>query len=207
VLAVGSIESPFIAPRKEYISLKDMIKRVPLFGYQGYFNTEAAVKELEARPSLMLNVVFRSTKDAKDGAFNAAMTFGDNMLGHVKEPLKLSSLLSAEEFAVYEAAFQRSGFRRSLNYYRTNKINWEEERSLPINPKLTMPTFQLTCGHDPILPPIASMALEKHADTVTRTHIEEGNHWVLQEFPAQCLAALLPWLRTVAATSTSRAKL
>ena len=41
----------------------------------------------------------------------------------------------------------------------------------------------------------AGQALAKAG--VTRFHVEEGTHWVLQEHQDRVLAGLLPWLRTI----------
>ena len=65
-------------------------------------------------------------------------------------------LVSAEDVAYYAAAFGRTGFRPNLNFYRTRRPNWEDERRLPI--KIGQPAMMIT-AENVRLPPALLLLL------------------------------------------------
>ena len=58
--------------------------------------------------------------------------------------------MSDEEFAVYEAEFQRTGFTGGLNWYRNFDRNWELTEEYA-GRKIDVPTLFLAGERDPVL--------------------------------------------------------
>lgn len=174
------------------------MKKYPYSAYQLYFATEEATKELNSDLPRLLRLTFRGSRESNVGArFNATME-GGRFFATSTPNVSRPNLLTEAELKVYEDSYLRTGMGPALNYYRTRELNFKEELEANLGGKLHMPVFQLTCGRDPILKPEFTLQLERYAPgpgQVTRAHVPEANHWVLQEFPEQVLESLLPWMR------------
>ncbi len=103
--------------------------------------------------------------------------------------------LSAEDFAVFVAGFQKSGFRGGLNWYRNFDRNWELTAYLH-NAKVLQPALMVTAELDIVLRPDMAVGMEAWVPNLRRTVLIEGSgHWTQQEKPAAVNAALLEFLR------------
>ncbi len=103
--------------------------------------------------------------------------------------------LSAEDFAVFVAGFQKSGFRGGLNWYRNFDRNWELTAYLH-NAKVLQPALMVTAELDIVLRPEMAVGMEAWVPNLRRTVLIEGSgHWTQQEKPAAVNAALLEFLR------------
>lgn len=105
------------------------------------------------------------------------------------------AFLSAEDFAVFVAGFQKSGFRGGLNWYRNFDRNWELTAYLH-NAKVLQPALMVTAELDVVLRPEMAVGMEAWVPNLRRTVLIEGSgHWTQQEKPAAVNAALLEFLR------------
>lgn len=103
--------------------------------------------------------------------------------------------LSAEDFEVFVAGFQKSGFRGGLNWYRNFDRNWELTAYLN-NAKVLQPALMVTAELDVVLRPEMAVGMEAWVPNLRRTVLTEGSgHWTQQEKPAAVNAALLEFLR------------
>jgi pimeloyl-ACP methyl ester carboxylesterase len=102
--------------------------------------------------------------------------------------------MTEEELAVYVEAFERTGFRGGLSYYRNIDRNWEQTAHLQ-DRRIAAPALFLTGERDPVR---GFMPAEAMADWVTdlrRSIVVPGaGHWVNQEAPEAVNSALLDWL-------------
>ncbi len=105
------------------------------------------------------------------------------------------TFLSAEDFEVFVAGFQKSGFRGGLNWYRNFDRNWELTAYLH-NAKVLQPALMVTAELDIVLRPEMAVGMEAWVPNLRRTVLIEGSgHWTQQEQPAAVNAALLEFLR------------
>lgn len=105
------------------------------------------------------------------------------------------AFLNAEDFAVFVAGFQKSGFRGGLNWYRNFDRNWELTAYLH-NAKVLQPALMVTAELDVVLRPEMAVGMEAWVPNLRRTVLIEGSgHWTQQEKPAAVNAALLEFLR------------
>jgi pimeloyl-ACP methyl ester carboxylesterase len=103
--------------------------------------------------------------------------------------------LSADDFAVFVAGFQKAGFRGGLNWYRNFDRNWELTSYLH-NAKVFQPALMVTAELDVVLRPEMAVGMEAWVPHLRRTVLIEGSgHWTQQEKPAAVNAALLEFLR------------
>jgi epoxide hydrolase A/B len=103
--------------------------------------------------------------------------------------------LTAEDFAVFAAAFTKHGFRGGLNWYRNLDRNWELTAYLS-NAKVSQPALMITAELDVVLRPEMARGMETWVPNLRRTVLIEGSgHWTQQEKPAAVNTALLEFLR------------
>jgi pimeloyl-ACP methyl ester carboxylesterase len=105
--------------------------------------------------------------------------------------------MSEDEFQVYVDAYEKTGFRAGLNYYRNIDLNWEQTAPFA-DRKIEQPAFFLTGSRDPVKNFMPAAAMDGWV-TDLRAHVEiEGaGHWVNQERPREVNDALLTWLADV----------
>jgi pimeloyl-ACP methyl ester carboxylesterase len=101
--------------------------------------------------------------------------------------------LTTEDFEVFVRAFQRTGFRGGLNWYRCIDRSWEESAGL--EQKVLQPALMITAEHDPVLRPSLCDGMEAFVPNLRKTILIKGaGHWTQQEKPAEVNAALLEFL-------------
>ncbi|KAK0738404.1 Alpha/Beta hydrolase protein [Schizothecium vesticola] len=80
----------------------------------------------------------------------------------------------------------RKGLHGPLNWYRTGKVNFEEEREVaaegPARWMVTMPAMMISAKKDPFLPPWMSANMDRLFDDLVK-HEVDASHWALWEAP------------------------
>ncbi|KAF9872621.1 hypothetical protein CkaCkLH20_09800 [Colletotrichum karsti] len=110
-------------------------------------------------------------------------------------------LLSEEEIAYYADNFARSGLRGPTNWYRTRKLNYEEELPLaekaekeggaPV--KVAPPSLFILANRDAALPASMAAGMEQHFEDLTRGEVT-ATHWALWEAPEEVNKQIKAWL-------------
>ena len=102
-------------------------------------------------------------------------------------------LLSAEELAVYERAFLRSGFTGPINWYRNMDRNWETTGHLQ-GARIEVPSLMVTAEWDPVLRPEMAAAMPGFVPDLETVMIPACGHWTQQEKPDELNRILIDWL-------------
>ena len=100
--------------------------------------------------------------------------------------------LTDEDFDVFVHAFEKSGFRGGLNWYRNVDRNWEESANLV--ERVDQPSLMITAELDPVLWPEQTKGMERWVPNLKRVNIKGSGHWAQQEKPAEVNAAILEFL-------------
>ncbi|KAK3831569.1 MAG: Alpha/Beta hydrolase protein [Linnemannia gamsii] len=149
-----SVCTPYTAPMPFYMSLEDIVKRVPNFAYQITMADPATLQAADAN---------------KEAFFRPLMSAG----GYTHE--------SEVEFTLQE--FSRTGMRGPLNYYKTHRINFDDEISTLPNPHqhmIHLPCWIITATNDIYLKPHMSEGMEKYIPRLKRAVVDAG-HWCMTE--------------------------
>lgn len=102
--------------------------------------------------------------------------------------------LTAEDFAVYLAAFRRTGFRGGLNWYRNFDRNWELTAYLH-GARVTPPALMITADLDPVLRPELAAGMRDWVPDLRAVHlVRDCGHWTQQEKPEEVNRELLAFL-------------
>jgi pimeloyl-ACP methyl ester carboxylesterase len=169
------------------------------FHYILYFQEPGVAEaELDKNVRRTLNGFFQEPppgdpaifKDIPPGVFGPA---GGGLLDRLPD-LPHGKFLTDDDFEVFAKAFERTGFRGGLNWYRNIDRNWEESASL--EQRVNQPALMITAEKDIVLRPSMAEAMEKWVPNLRKTVLIKGSgHWTQQEKPAEVNAALLDFLR------------
>lgn len=97
-------------------------------------------------------------------------------------------VMSDDDLAVFVAAFETSGFRGGINWYRNLDRNWHLLAG--VDPIIRRPALMIHGDRDPIP---RSPRLADFVPGVEVVGLDCG-HWIQQEKPAETTRAILTWL-------------
>lgn len=115
----------------------------------------------------------------------------------LRNPRPLPGWISDDEFRVFVEAFDATGFRRPLNWYRNIDRNWELGAPWS-GAKISQPALFITGERDPVRDFTIS-AERAMKETVPGLRdlvvVSGGGHWIQQEKPEEVTSALLEFLQ------------
>ena len=103
------------------------------------------------------------------------------------------SFASAAEVDYYVHAFEKTGFRGGINWYRNIDANGADVPEMGQR-KLDLPCLMLTAEWDGALPPAAAAGMPELCSDLEMHMIEKAGHWVQQEAAEAVNAHLVDWL-------------
>lgn len=102
-------------------------------------------------------------------------------------------LLGDEDLQMFVEAFQHSGFRGGLNWYRNMAANWQDMGHFDTD-VIAQPTLMLMAGDDPILPVALANGMENVCPDLELHVIKGAGHWLQQEKSEEVNVYLTDWL-------------
>ena len=103
-------------------------------------------------------------------------------------------IVTPEELDVYVHAYEKSGFRGGINWYRNIDRNAREHPQVGVE-KLTLPCLMITAAWDGALPPRMAAGMPALCSDLEMHNIERAGHWVQQEFPDAVNETIVGWLK------------
>ncbi|CAL5873202.1 uncharacterized protein PFLUO_LOCUS7471 [Penicillium psychrofluorescens] len=97
------------------------------------------------------------------------------------------------------------GRTEKVNWYRTRKVNYEEELAI-LDRQITAPLLFIQALRDQALPPHLGKSMAKHIPNLTLKQVDTS-HWALWEKPEEVNAILASWLKNVVFVDTRSGKL
>jgi pimeloyl-ACP methyl ester carboxylesterase len=96
---------------------------------------------------------------------------------------------------VYIDSFHSNNLSGPMNWYRTGRVNYEDELSLPSATEnhLPMPVLFVQALKDEVLIPAMSVGMERMMPKLSRAEVHTG-HWALWQAPSQVSAIIGKWL-------------
>ncbi|KAG6586826.1 putative epoxide hydrolase [Phytophthora cinnamomi] len=199
VLAVGGVCTPFVPPRKQYVSLEDMCKFLPQFQYQLYLaDAKNSGKALDASPRRLATAVFRRKSEygPKEEALplHEYLQVIDKDVDHMMFTER-SSMLSEEELQFYVDQYTQSKFTSANWVYATKQIDFETEKDLPGT--IEHPALFIGAADDPVLKPEMAKTMPQVIPNLQMEVVDDAGHWVLFEQPEAVNSILSKWLAEV----------
>jgi pimeloyl-ACP methyl ester carboxylesterase len=102
-------------------------------------------------------------------------------------------MLTPAELDVYVKAYQKTGFRGGINWYRNIDRNAREHPEIGTT-KLTLPCLMITAEWDVALPPRLADGMKALCSDLELRNVERAGHWVQQEFPDVVNRTMIEWL-------------
>jgi pimeloyl-ACP methyl ester carboxylesterase len=103
-------------------------------------------------------------------------------------------IVTREELDTYVHAYEKSGFRGGINWYRNIDRNSREHPEIGVS-KLTLPCLMITAEWDGALPPRMAAGMPALCSDLEMHNIERAGHWVQQEFPEAVNEKIVDWLK------------
>eukprot|EP01126_Amoeba_proteus_P025842 TRINITY_DN25687_c0_g1_i1.p1 TRINITY_DN25687_c0_g1~~TRINITY_DN25687_c0_g1_i1.p1 ORF type:complete len:319 (-),score=46.31 TRINITY_DN25687_c0_g1_i1:159-1115(-) len=192
VIAVASVCTPYTPPRDQFVPVETIAQIWPSFKYQVYFNSDDAITEFQNNTERFFRYMLRGTRDGLGTKFILQTVHGPIL---PPKDIGIPKLLTPMEYDYYLSNYKKSGFAGNLNYYRTHHVNFLDERGL--SPIIDHEALMITAGKDSVLTPEMTSKMGNWIPHLTRGHVPEGNHWLLQEFPEKINPILILWLKKV----------
>jgi pimeloyl-ACP methyl ester carboxylesterase len=125
---------------------------------------------------------------------------GTGLLDGRATPERLPSWLTERDLDVFAAAYQRTGFRGGLSWYRNMSRNWELAAPWQ-GATIAQPALFIAGSRDPMVAGergVHALASMQVAVPQVRTQILEGaGHWIQQERPREVNEALISFLHSL----------
>ena len=199
VRGVAGVNTPY-GPRPPINPLDAMRANPGRFDYQLYFQEPGVAEaELGADVRRTFTLMLRSSKpeDRIDAlAGTAGVRERGGLLVGMPADAERSVMLTEADLQTFADAYERTGFRGGLNWYRNHVRNWEWSAAVE-GRQIAQPALMVTAGKDPVLTPEMSHGMEEHIPNLTRGHIENCAHWTQQEAPEELNRILVDWLRSL----------
>ncbi|KAG4438667.1 hypothetical protein IFR05_005848 [Cadophora sp. M221] len=180
ISAVFSVCTPFGPPRKEFLDSTVL----PNFKYQIHLRGPEVEAEIVGEEKLrqFLNAMYGGRTPKGAPGFSTSKGVHFDALPEIGP----TPLLTKEEVDFYVKQYAIKGMHGPLNWYRTQQLNFEDEKELAEKMegfKFDMPTLYIGGTKDAALPPAMSTGMDKFFRSLTRGEVN-ASHWALWEKPA-----------------------
>lgn len=107
-----------------------------------------------------------------------------------------TTMISPEELEVYVSQYTETGLQSSTNWYRTRKLNYDNEMAdfADSDGTLNMPVLFIATNLDPVLRPEMSKGMEAVIPKLMRKSVNTG-HWGLIEADEEVNAYMAEFLQ------------
>jgi len=125
---------------------------------------------------------------------------GGGFLDGRENPAQLPPWLGEHDLDIFVAAFERTGFRGGLSWYRNMSRNWELGAPWA-GAKIAQPALFIAGSRDPVnfgrrgVQALANMDVA--VPNLRKLIIEGAGHWIQQERPDEVNRLLTDWLHTI----------
>ncbi|KAL1866827.1 hypothetical protein VTK73DRAFT_4476 [Phialemonium thermophilum] len=202
VRAVFSVCTPYAPPLPEWLEPEAYVARIPNFRYQLQLASGEVERYLrpgdESRLRSFFNGIFLGRNSSGEGIFRTDR----GLVFENFDSVGPSPIVGPEEidFYVREYSHGRSSSEKKdkqpdtdesdsplhgpLNWYRTRRINYEDDQELlrQGRTRITVPSLFISARGDVALPPAMSAGMEQYFDQLYRAEVNAA-HWALWMTP------------------------
>ncbi|KAI5361950.1 Putative alpha/beta hydrolase-1, epoxide hydrolase [Septoria linicola] len=200
---IFSVCTSYAPPTKDYISTKTLSETIlPQFGYQLQLGSPDNKIESIVNDEPSIRAFLKGMYGGRPSSNKKFMTpehgIDLSILTSPTESIAPSPLFNEDEFSYYVQQFLKTGLHGPLNWYRTRKINYEDDLHLPAETRnlIKQPTLYILATRDSILTKAMSRNMEKAVPNLTRGEVP-ATHWALWHTPNETNAILKEWLEGV----------
>ncbi|KAH7065902.1 Alpha/Beta hydrolase protein [Paraphoma chrysanthemicola] len=189
---VFSVCTAYTAPQAKFYSTEDLVKGpVPQFGYQLHLASGEVEKSVKDEQSIrqFLKGLHGARGPNGELLFTAENGIAVENLPKIGE----SRLVNGKLLDYYVKAYSRHGIHPTLNWYRTRRANWDEDKALLDKKVIKTPALFIQASYDDVLKPEMSKGMDALIPNLTRGEVA-ATHWALTQKPAEVNKIIRQWL-------------
>lgn len=202
IQSVIAVCTPYSRPSLEYVSTEEMVKKyLPQFQYQLHLASGEIEENIKSREEVkhFVNSLYGARRE--DGTPGFDVRKGADFAVIKSGKLVRTSLMNAEEWEYYADQFAITGVRGGCNWYRTRKLNYDEEiplaklqqeKGLKVKP----PTLFIGASRDVALPPAMARGMGQNFENLKMAQVD-GGHWILVQKAEECNKLIGDYLNEV----------
>jgi soluble epoxide hydrolase / lipid-phosphate phosphatase len=183
---VFSVCTPFVPVNDVYYPKEQIAKIVPSLAYQVQLSGTAVDEAVVGREKIgaLLRTMYGGRREDGQAVFDVATGVKLDLLEADK--IGPSPLLSKEEMDYYVDEYVRNGISGPLCWYKTGKVNFDEERKLLEENKIKvgMPALFIAASKDLALPPAMAAGMGQFCTNLVKKEVD-ASHWALWEAAAE----------------------
>ncbi|KAF2100361.1 alpha/beta-hydrolase [Rhizodiscina lignyota] len=194
VTHVFSVCTPYTPPQKDYVSLEDLVKGpLPQFAYQLHLASPEVEGRIQSKEDIrqFLKGMFGGRGPNGELVFEAEKGILFDSLPKLGD----TPLMTPKELDYYVEQYSRNGLHGTMNWYRTRKVNWEEELQLN-KTTIDQPSLFIQATRDLVLKPEMARGMQKYMTHFSYGEVE-ATHWALVQKPQEVNAIITQWLNEV----------
>ncbi|TKA74901.1 hypothetical protein B0A55_03760 [Friedmanniomyces simplex] len=195
-----SVATPFMVVNEKFVSNEELVAGpLPQFGYQLQLSSAEQKVEKVVQGEGKMRRFLTGMYGGKVKSGRAAMTpekgVDLEMVADEADEISPSPLFNEEEMDYYVKQFLKNGMNGPCNWYRTRKLNYEDDLQLPAASKsgLQQPVLFIQALHDSVLKPEMSKGMERSIPHLTRGEVP-ASHWALWHTPQQTNKLIKDWV-------------
>ncbi|KAK8212116.1 epoxide hydrolase-like protein [Phyllosticta capitalensis] len=190
---IFAISTPYSPPSKTYMSIEDVVNGpLPQFRYQLQLAAGDA-EVLTTKEELRNFMKFVSGGRGPNGEYGFHPLKGIILENLPK--LERGPFMTEKELDFYAEQYSKNGLNGPLSWYRTRKVNYEEELALT-NPNIDAHILFIATAKDAVLKPEMSLGMEKFIPNLTRSSVD-ANHFGQWEKPDEINQIIKDWSEKV----------
>jgi pimeloyl-ACP methyl ester carboxylesterase len=199
-----SVPPPFRGRTRPLDGLRD--NGITNFYWQYFQTPGVAEREFERDVAATMRTLLG--RGFSEPAASLFVEDGRGFLGPANADRRLPDWLSETDLAYFIAAYQQSGFRGGLNWYRNIDRNWDLTAPWQ-GAQITQPSLFIAGSNDAVITGLIGAKrvteLERVLPNLQQKLIIEGaGHWIQQERPDVVNAALIAFLKRIAPVGGER---
>ncbi|TFK63552.1 alpha/beta-hydrolase [Pluteus cervinus] len=184
----------YTPPSPKFHSMEDVVKLAPNLGYQLYFSSQRSTADIEANLPKFLSFIYRQPPSTSAPSITSLGSF-QTLLENADIGLQ-PNILAAQEMEYYLQEFKK-GMNGSLNYYRTSKFRFDEEKAAGLPSKLRddLPVLFIWGTDDPTVVPAAISKSHKFIARYQDIALQGQRHWLMHEAKDEVAEKISTWIK------------
>lgn len=188
IQAVFSFCVPYAPPSPSFITPQDAVQHMPNFRYQLFIAdgvVESALGNPQSKLPAFINGMFYGTTPEGHFIFSPDQSIHPDRLASVGA----SPYLDQDMVDYYVREYSRNGLRGPCNWYRTQRLNFEDELAFTNDGrelKLDIPAMIVMAEFDEYLPPSLADDQEKYFTVGLKKEVIASSHCILLEKYKEC---------------------
>ena len=188
IQAVFSFCVPYTPPSPSFITLQDFVQHMPNSRYQSLIADgaiESALGDPPTKLSAFVNGMFYGSTPEGQFIFSPKRSIHPDRLASVGA----SPYLDQEMVDYYVREYSRNGLRGPCNWYRTQRLNFEDELVFTDGGqefKFNIPAMIVMAEFDDYLPPSLADGQEKYFTAGLKKEVIASSHCILVEKYREC---------------------